>query len=210
VGAFSIPENAHRLAANLEAKGVDAFHFVDTDGLVKVRFGDYATRDDAYDTGRDLQDRGLIVDFFVVSPESYPRDKPGTPDSDIRRELVKRARQFLGFSYRYGGSTPETGFDCSGLVMAVYRLCGLKLPRISRDQFNAGEFVHLIKIQQGDLVFFRTDGSGRISHVGIYIGDQSFIHAPGNGKKVQYSKLTDTYYKDRFAGARRYLGSTPQ
>jgi cell wall-associated NlpC family hydrolase len=89
--------------------------------------------------------------------------------------------------------------------MVVYRLNGLELPRSSRHQWKSGRPVDPGKLSAGDLVFFATNGDGRVSHVGIYIGRNNFLHAPGSGRKIRISSMSNKYYKSRCLGARSYL-----
>jgi len=89
--------------------------------------------------------------------------------------------------------------------MTVYQLNGLELPRSSRAQWRTGSFVNKSELEKGNLVFFRTTTSRRISHVGIYDGNGQFIHAPGKGKRVRRSSLNSRYYKAHYAGARTYF-----
>jgi cell wall-associated NlpC family hydrolase len=90
-------------------------------------------------------------------------------------------------------------------VIAVYQLNGLNVPRTSEEQYKSGMPVAKDQLEKGDLVFFVTSSSGRVSHVGIYIGDDKFIHAPGTGKNICADSLTSSYYRDRFYGACTYL-----
>jgi cell wall-associated NlpC family hydrolase len=119
-------------------------------------------------------------------------------------EVVDEARKYLGVSYRNGGTTAN-GVDCSGLVVTVYESFGVALPRTSHDQANFGTKVERSHLKPGDLVFFRTSGSTRISHVGIYSGDGQFIHASTRAKRVKYDRLDNKYFKRRYATARRVL-----
>jgi len=203
VGAFSTAERAAAYAARLEARGLDAFYFIDVDGLYKVRFERFETKDAARQRAVALQQQGLIDEFYIVQPG------PAAPVADARQalqqDLVRTARRFIGTPYRWGGASARTGFDCSGLTMTVYRLNGLELPRTSAAQFNAGDPVASPALEAGDLVFFRTGSRGRISHVGIYTGDGVFIHAPGSGKFIRSASLDNSYFRARYAGARRYL-----
>jgi hypothetical protein len=110
---------------------------------------------------------------------------------------VKYARHLLGIPYVWGGSSPSSGFDCSGLVRYVYERVGISLPHSSYADFNLGRGVSRWALKPGDLVFF--DGLG---HVGIYVGNGRFIHAPHSGTRVQIQSLGG-WYRSRFVGARR-------
>jgi cell wall-associated NlpC family hydrolase len=109
----------------------------------------------------------------------------------------------LGLDYRYGGSSPVTGFDCSGLVAHVYlEAWNIRLPRNTSAQSKAGTPVSLAELQAGDLVFYDTL-KRPYSHVGIYLGDGKFIHAPKTGAQVRVESLKSTYWAQRYNGARR-------
>jgi len=202
-GAFSTAERAERYAAALNADGLDAYYFIDTDGLYKVRFERYDTRTAARRRAEELKSRGIIDSYYIVRPA------PGNMITDqaeaLRRAIVDTARRFIGAPYRWGGESRSTGFDCSGLTMTVYRLNGLELPRSSGSQFSAGRPVDPQDIREGDLVFFSTSGGNRVSHVGIYAGGGRFIHAPGRGKQICTASLYNRYFARRFRGTRRYL-----
>lgn len=203
-GAFAVMDNAIRLSDTLRSKGVEAIYFIDKDALYKVRFGDFADRDSAVGYAMKIKTQGLIDDFYIVSPQSYPIQSPVKDRHTIRQKLVNDAHRFIGSPYRWGGTEPS-GFDCSGLTLTVYRLNGIVIPRTSTEQYNHGRAISQRHLNPGDLVFFRTEKNKRISHVGIYIGNGHFIHAPGKGRQVQEASLSDTYYKNTFAGARTYL-----
>jgi cell wall-associated NlpC family hydrolase len=202
VGAFSTTERAAAYAERLGSEGLDAYYFIDTDGLCKVRFARFDTKEEARAYATGLQARGVIEAFYIVQPR--PERRYTDPLADLREGLVQTARRFIGTPYRWGGESAHTGFDCSGLTMTVYRLNGLELPRNSASQYRAGTPVPRNALQRGDLVFFRTGGRGRVSHVGIYTGDNQFIHAPSRGKHIQTASLANRYYDARFVGARRY------
>ncbi|MBA3902861.1 MAG: glycoside hydrolase [Rhodocyclaceae bacterium] len=119
------------------------------------------------------------------------------------QELVLRALSFVGVNYHRGGESPETGFDCSGLVRHVYReALGLSLPRTSRDISRVGETIQTDELKPGDLVFFNTLRRG-FSHVGIYLGEHRFVHAPATGGEVRVEDMRQSYWTKRFNGARR-------
>jgi cell wall-associated NlpC family hydrolase len=113
---------------------------------------------------------------------------------------VKFAKKLLGVPYRWGGSSPRSGFDCSGLVSFVYRHFGIEVPHSSYGQFALGKKVPRRALHPGDLVFF--DGVG---HVGMYVGRGRFIHALHSGTRVQISKLSESWYRSRYDGARRLV-----
>lgn len=118
-------------------------------------------------------------------------------------DLVLNAMGFMGIPYKWGGATPEAGFDCSGFVQFVFRQAtGVILPRSSFDQVHQGVSVTQDELQPGDLVFFNTMRA-RFSHVGIYIGENRFIHAPSRGKSVEIVDITNSYWQKRYNGARR-------
>jgi cell wall-associated NlpC family hydrolase len=109
----------------------------------------------------------------------------------------------LGVDYRYGGNSPETGFDCSGLVAHVYREAyGIELPHNARAQSEMGVRVSLAELRAGDLVFYNTLNRP-YSHVGIYLGDGRFVHAPKTGAQVRVEPIGGRYWMQRFDGARR-------
>ena len=114
------------------------------------------------------------------------------------------AERFIGVPYRWGGESTVDGFDCSGLTMVVYQLNGLDLPRTSAEQWRAGRPVDRDEMNRGDLVFFATRG-GRVSHVGIYLGGDTFLHAPSRGNPIQTASLSSDYYRARYVGARAYF-----
>ncbi|MFN2267273.1 MAG: NlpC/P60 family protein, partial [Desulfonatronovibrio sp.] len=206
VGAFSYLDNAVRLMNNLKSTGLEAYYFKDTDNLYKVRFGNYPSYSEARQRAEKLQQRRIISNFFIVIPESYTAARSPEPGRhNLRRELVRTAHGFIGIPYRWGGESERSGFDCSGLTMVVYRQNGLNLPRVSRNQYQAGRKINLGSIQQGDLIFFATGGSRQVSHVGIYIGDGKFIHAPATGKNVTIEHINHPYFRTRFVGARTYI-----
>jgi cell wall-associated NlpC family hydrolase len=119
------------------------------------------------------------------------------------QDAIDQAMDLLGIRYRRGGSTPEAGFDCSGFVSHVFREgLGMVLPRSSKEMSKSGEVVSRDELRPGDLVFFNTMRRA-FSHVGIYLGDNQFVHAPRTGGRVRIEDLRDGYWMKRFNGARR-------
>ena len=209
-GAFSKAENAARVSVSLQAHGLEATYYASGDGFYRVRFGDFATKEKARERGEALKGAGLIEAFWVVAPDGTApgasgRSRPHpSEERGLRASLVDPAKGYLGVPYLFGGTT-ERGFDCSGLTGAVYRLNGLRLPRSSRDQFEAGSPVGLDGARAGDLLFFSARGGGPVTHVGLYLGQGRFIHAPRSGQRIRQDDLSDPYYKATFVGVRCYL-----
>jgi cell wall-associated NlpC family hydrolase len=124
---------------------------------------------------------------------------------------VAEARKYMGTPYQWGGSTPQSGFDCSGLVQWAYAKAGIRIPRTSEQQILApnGKAVDRGHLQPGDLVFFRNSG-GDVHHVGISLGGDRFINAPHTGADVRINSLKESYFADEFAGGRRFDMSAPR
>jgi len=119
------------------------------------------------------------------------------------QDAIDQAMDLLGIRYRRGGSSPESGFDCSGFVNHVFREgLGLMLPRSSKEMSKSGQEVDRDELRPGDLVFFNTMRHA-FSHVGIYLGDNQFVHAPRSGGRVRIEDLRQRYWTKRFNGARR-------
>ena len=131
------------------------------------------------------------------SLDSSPNIPPGAPasaastDHFVLERVAHTARKMVGVPYLYGGNDPR-GFDCSGLVLYAYGEAGVLVPRTSRDQMRASHTIDVEEALPGDLVFFRT--SKRAWHVGIYLGDQRFVHAPTTGRAVVIQRVDDEYY----------------
>jgi len=127
--------------------------------------------------------------------------------TDRAAQLAIEAMSLIGIHYRRGGNSPENGLDCSGLVRYVFKQTNdIDLPRTSVEMSRVGEQVDKKDLQPGDLVFFNTLRR-TFSHVGIYLGDNKFIHAPTPGSAVRIESMDLNYWKARFNGARRVLGS---
>ena len=196
-----------------------AFHLL-TVALCLVLAG-CATQGESYKlAGSDEFDNvGLMVDRgqrsqYLGDVRSDPlgaylsaHDKFSRPQAHTRG-LASTAMNYLGIKYRFGGDTPTQGFDCSGLVRyAAEKSLGLKLPRRSSEMARQGESVNRKDLERGDLVFFNTRGQ-RFSHVGIYLGEGKFVHAPSSGSKVRVESMNIGYWKKRYNGARRLASST--
>lgn len=117
--------------------------------------------------------------------------------------ILTTAKQYIGVKYQWGGTSPDTGFDCSGYVSYVFAQNGITLPRISRDQYTVGAPVAFENLQPGDLVFFSFAGNGVVDHDGIYLGDGQFINASSSKGVTIY--VIGPYWKSHFVGARRVL-----
>jgi len=205
-GAFTKVENAARLTETLQAGGLNASYFVAEKGLYKVQFGNFSSLQETRERAELLQAVGVIDEFYIVSPNEFTVARQAQyGDAYLREELIKTAGRFIGVPYLWGGTSSDAGFDCSGLTMAVYQLNGLDLPRVSREQFEAGAPIEQSNLEKGDLVFFSTSGTGKISHVGIYAGNGQFIHAPGRGKTIRTDSLAQAYYRKHYRGGRSYL-----
>jgi cell wall-associated NlpC family hydrolase len=141
----------------------------------------------------------------VVALSAQPpvQPAPSIAHRSERSEALLQALLALGLDYRYGGDSPVTGFDCSGLVAHVYlEAWNIRLPRDTGAQSKAGLPVSLAELQAGDLVFYDTL-KRPYSHVGIYLGDGKFIHAPRSGAQVRIESLKSAYWTQRYNGARR-------
>lgn len=175
-----------------------------------VGFGGIATSAPAFDV------KNSLLAPVVVSPAVAEAAKPVASQvdrdvdtvTDLRKALVALAMNLRNVRYVRGGHSPSTGFDCSGFVRYVFaHAIGVQLPSNSASQFLAGLKVNRADMKPGDLVFFHTGGRRHgISHVGIYISNGQFIHAPTYGKRVQISSLDEAYWARRFVGAKRPEG----
>ena len=147
----------------------------------------------ADDIERYLAERGMLAQMEQI------RQSVGETASD----LVVNAMGFLGVPYRRGGTDADTGFDCSGFVRSMFeQTVGMVLPRRARDQAAATEKIDKQDLKPGDLVFFNTMRQ-TFSHVGIYVGDNKFIHSPKPGQQVRVDDMRQAYWERRFTGARR-------
>ena len=143
----------------------------------------------------------LVLFFTLAACASAPRAPVEAPSGSAER-AAGHAAKMVGKPYRFGGSSPSRGFDCSGLVQFSYRQAGMALPRTAEDQLRASRPVRG-SMQRGDLLFFDQEGKKK-SHVGIYLGDGRFVHAPSSGKRVRTDTLDSRYWKRHLSEVRRF------
>jgi cell wall-associated NlpC family hydrolase len=161
------------------------------------------------DLDRMIKERGLVTQMTDQLSQQIS-NQLGGPLQSARNafggkasELVMQAMGLLGVPYRSGGTSDEKGFDCSGFVRYMYeKSVGLVLPRRAEEQAKVTEEISRSELKPGDLVFFNTL-KRTFSHVGIYVGDGKFIHAPRPGKAVRVDDMREAYWQQRFNGARR-------
>ena len=136
------------------------------------------------------------------APDDAAADSPGNVPDELAREAAFLALSLVDTPYRYGGNTPEGGFDCSGLIVYVFReAASHPLPRTVRQIAQAGQAVRYRTVRTGDIVLF--DTAGRFSHAGIYVGNGRFVHAPSTGGVVRLDGVHARYWRPRFSGVRR-------
>ena len=146
---------------------------------------------------------GLLVSSLGLGGCATPPATPTAPHAAARQRILSAAERMVGTPYVLGGESPG-GVDCSGLVQYAYRQAGIRVPRTTVAQFQAGRFQR--RVLPGDLLFFRTDGSGRVSHVGIYAGSGQMIHASSGSGRVRKVSLGQPYWRQRMAGGATFLG----
>jgi len=140
-----------------------------------------------------------------VGPPESSRAGRGGVQGNLAHDVLFLAISLVGTPYRYGGNTPDSGFDCSGLIGFVFRqAANLSLPRTTRDlrALRASD-IRRERLASGDLVFF--GNRGRVDHAGIYVGEGRFVHAPSSGGTVRLDAVDGPYWKDRFLGGKRLL-----
>lgn len=131
--------------------------------------------------------------------------EPRTADGAVGGAIAELAMEMVGARYRYGGADPDAGFDCSGLVFYTYGQAGYTVPRSSRELFRAARKIALDDAYPGDLVFFQDEV--KLSHVGIYLGDGMFVHAPASGESVAIASLDAPYYQENLVAVGRLLSN---
>jgi len=153
---------------------------------------------------RSLMLAVLLILLAACAPFRHGQPGGGAT-ADPGRAVLEAAETRIGAPYRYGGSGPDA-FDCSGLVAYAHRQVGIVVPRTAAEQFSKAAPVKRRELRPGDLVFFRLAGRD-VGHVGIYAGDDRFVHAPQSGGHVRLASLEDEWYRQRFVGAGRFYDS---
>ena len=160
---------------------------------------------------RQAAQRPIAPPAGTVQAHEYNEDETddlAAYNKEKADDLLMNAMNLLGVSYRWGGTKPATGLDCSGFIQYVFRQAwNVNLPRTSSEMAKVGMPVNKSDLQPGDLVFFSRYGR-RVGHVGMYIGDGKFIHAPSTGKKIQIANLDKPYYVKHYVDARRVTQRT--
>jgi cell wall-associated NlpC family hydrolase len=139
--------------------------------------------------------------------QQQPVDEPSLFEryTSSAQDLILKGFELIGINYRFGGTNPDTGLDCSGFVQLVFKeAIGILLPRSAREQSEVGAVIAQHELKPGDLVFFNTMRHA-FSHVGIYLGDNRFMHAPRTGAEVRVEDMRQSYWIQRYNGARRLL-----
>ena len=154
--------------------------------------------------GREYAPAMLRTDDHDAVEDAEPAEAQPTAEELLGRQAADLALQFLGWKYKYGGSNPETGFDCSGFVCYIYSQLGYKLERVANDQAKQGTPVEPEDILPGDLIAFHTSGK-YVGHVGLYIGSGYYIHAMGEAYGVVLTSL-ENGYSQREYDVRRIIG----
>ena len=129
--------------------------------------------------------------------------EPRSSETYVGTAIAELARNLVGAQYRYGGAKPDEGFDCSGLVFYTYAKAGYQVPRTSQELFRAARKIALGDAGAGDLMFFQDET--KLAHVGIYLGDGWFVHAPADGQHVAVAKLDSAYYQQHLVAVGRLL-----
>jgi cell wall-associated NlpC family hydrolase len=139
----------------------------------------------------------------IVPDPTYKTQSPQL--SNQRKIVAQHAINSLGIQYKWGGQSPKTGFDCSGLIVYTHKKVNIIIPRTANAQFDNGRVINKEDLQIADLVFFQNHNADKINHVGIYIGKGTFIHAPGRNRQITYGNMNNPYFKKNYLGSRTYL-----
>ena len=225
-GAFKELANAERFTDSLREKKLDAAYFRKENGLFAVTFGNFPTYDAAVLSAKRLKEERVIDRFYISEPKQRPKrfENPSSTagsarrfenlssvagavrkhDEEMGKIAARTAERFAGIPYKWGGNNVVEGLDCSAFVKAVYYLVGVNIPRTAHEQFDAGAVIEKSEMQDGDLLFFGK-GPQQITHVGMYIGNGKFIHAPRRGEPIRITPVTEEKYAKKYVGSRRFL-----
>lgn len=207
-------EAIHSLSFNSKVKitgEVDGWYRIDYQDQVgyisqkyvsDTKLPENTSRGDVERTSSNIQEQN---EEDESEPEQETENVATSSSSSEGNEVVEFAKQYLGYKYVAGGSSPSTGFDCSGFTTYVFRNFGISLNRSSKDQIKNGTSVSKANLQPGDIVIFKNQGKTAIGHVGIYIGNGNFIHAANKKEGVVITALSSSYYSQRYVGARRVI-----
>ena len=155
---------------------------------------------------RGMRAFAFILALLAAGCASAPYQPPASagstkPTAELRDDAAMHAQKMVGKPYKYGGASPS-GFDCSGLVLYSYKRAGLVLPHSTDRQRSVSRPIRLGEVRRGDLLFFNQEGK-KFGHVGIYVGDGRFVHAPSSGKSVRADRLDTPYWRKHLSEARR-------
>lgn len=225
-------QQAEELHKHLAASGYPVYILYGE--TYELRLGSYEKREDAESVRSKLEESEKIA-AQIVEEEDWDQSQyawsPEEPGKEVRpdevqkhndpraRKIVSLGLDLFGQPYKYGGTKIGKGIDCSFFVQSIFKELGIMLPRTAREQIRVGPPVEIAGLKVGDLVFFKKiyhtkKGkkivSKRINHVAIYIGNDEIIHATLNAHRVTISRLSEPYFMERFAGARRVLADVKQ
>ncbi len=204
-GDFPTKNKARSIAAKLvEDKLIDSFYIAPPNEVVFSASKEPGWQKQPPDEIRQPREPKRTTKNKTGESSDKNRKKSPRGERDMGFIAARTAERFVGIPYRWGGENVVDGMDCSGFVRAVYNLCGVSIPRTSREQYKAGESVTKDTLLDGDLVFFGA-AEDKINHVGIYVGKGKFVHAPRRGEDIRITSIDDSYFEKRFVGARRYF-----
>lgn len=155
----------------------------------------------------------LVIIDFIYTPHAYAQTKRlhlntstlQTKTADPVANMLLQSMNLIGIPYKWGGNTPRTGLDCSGFIDYVYKKSlGIRLPRTAAEMERLGKNINIDELKPGDLLFFSTHHDGRITHVGMYIGNNKFIQAPHTGDRIKITEFAG-FYRNTFVSAKRMV-----
>ena len=152
-----------------------------------------------------VEHRGTVVNGHASASQAnryQAAEAPRPAGHGPNYDMAMVAKEMVGVRYRYGGSSPSSGFDCSGLIYYSYKRIGLRSPRTTRELLRHAQPVSWSELRTGDILFFKLDGK-KVSHAAIYLGNGRMVHAPSSGKRVSYASLRSRFWRSRFTGAGR-------